>query len=327
MKPTRRDFLKMVVWPVVFSSTVQASSESSGLNPPSIRTYAMHNSAVLTEGQTLLAELSFGTEIEKLQGALPVSISPGGLEPLTEPQELFFYPSRDRKTLYTIVSAPLDTIERFYQLELQAATADGRHGEWKALYLVKQGIYRRTFLTLDGGFTSPSPEIASRMRKDFETMAEVYRRQSPRVWRGLFTRPVPGRDMNNFGVRRTVNGIKQYRHAGLDIRAVTGTPVRAMNDATVAFSGELWTPGQTVVLDHGGGIYSRYIHLSERRVRKDDIISRGDVIGLSGSSGGQKPRPHLHLDVVVNRTHVDPTHFYHTTAQLVAIEAADARPR
>jgi murein DD-endopeptidase MepM/ murein hydrolase activator NlpD len=97
--------------------------------------------------------------------------------------------------------------------------------------------------------------------------------------------------------------------------------VRAINDAIVALSEEQWTPGQVICLDHGGGIFSRYIHLSERRVRAGDIVTRGQIIALSGNTGGQKPPPHLHMDMVVNGTHVDPKDFINTAAQLEKAEA------
>jgi murein DD-endopeptidase MepM/ murein hydrolase activator NlpD len=116
-----------------------------------------------------------------------------------------------------------------------------------------------------------------------------------------------------------VNSTKRYSHGGLDYRAPKGTPVRAINDAIVALSEEQWTPGQAICLDHGGGIFSKYIHLSERRVREGDAVTRGQIIALSGNTGGQKPPPHLHMDMVVNGTHVDPKDFINTAAQLLAL--------
>jgi murein DD-endopeptidase MepM/ murein hydrolase activator NlpD len=119
-------------------------------------------------------------------------------------------------------------------------------------------------------------------------------------------------------VRRTVNRTKRYRHIGLDFLASTGTPVKAMNDGTVVLSTEQWTPGQTVIVDHGGSIFSKYNHLSERRVREGDAVTRGQVIALSGRSGGQKTPPHLHLDIFINRTPVDPEDFMRTAARLIS---------
>jgi murein DD-endopeptidase MepM/ murein hydrolase activator NlpD len=98
--------------------------------------------------------------------------------------------------------------------------------------------------------------------------------------------------------------------------------VRAINDGRVAFSGEQWTPGQVVILDHGGGIFSRYLHLSKRHVAVGDHVGRGDVIGLSGRSGGQQPAPHLHLDTFVNGTPVNPRSLQQTASRLLDLERA-----
>jgi murein DD-endopeptidase MepM/ murein hydrolase activator NlpD len=94
-----------------------------------------------------------------------------------------------------------------------------------------------------------------------------------------------------------------------------------MNDGRVVLSTEQWVPGQTVCIDHGGGVFTRYLHLAERHVSEGDEVRRGEVIGLSGHSGGQRPGPHLHLDVVVNGSHVDPLAFVQTAAQLCSLEA------
>jgi murein DD-endopeptidase MepM/ murein hydrolase activator NlpD len=142
------------------------------------------------------------------------------------------------------------------------------------------------------------------------------------MWSQEFAPAVPFASKNNFGLRRTVNGTLHYRHAGLDYPAPVGTPVRAINAGTVAFSGEQWTPGRTVILDHGGGLFSRYLHLSERHVVEGDRVDRGEVIGLSGRSGGQRPPPHLHLETLVNGTPVNPHSIAQTAARIVALERA-----
>ena len=276
--------------------------------------------ALLVEGKTLLVGLAFPAEVESLSGSLPVQIQPvsvGG-QTLTEPQELYFYPVGGRKVYRTILSAPLDTVAGTYNFHIAARTMRGRIERWSLPYFIERGAYRSTSLVLDENFSSPPPEIAARMRRDFETDVEIFKRRTPRKWNGPFVRPVPGRDNNNFGVRRTVNQTKRYRHIGLDFSAATGTPVQAMNDGTVVLSTEQWTPGQTVIIDHGGGIFSKYNHLSARRVREGDAVTRGQVIALSGRSGGQRTAPHLHLDIIVNRTAVDPEDFIRTAAQLIA---------
>jgi hypothetical protein len=291
---------------------------------PLITNYNPGNRAALIEGKTLLIALSFPSPLAGLQGSFPIQIEPvsAGGALLTEPQELFFYPTADRRTFRAILSAPLDAQPGTSQLQIIARTSRGAHQQWSFPYLIQRGVYRSTSLTLDENFSSPPPDVAARMRRDFETVVEIYKQRTERRWRDAFIRPVPGADNDNFGVRRTVNQTKRYRHIGLDFKAATGTLVRAMNDGKVVLSTEQWTPGQTVCIDHGGGIFSKYNHLSERRVREGETILRGQVIALSGSSGGQKSPPHLHLDIIVNRTAVDPEDFMRTAAQMVALDGA-----
>lgn len=287
---------------------------------PSITNYSPTGRAVVTEGKTLLVAFAFPSEIDSLSGSLPVPMQPEstGGQQLTEPQELYFYPVGGRRNYRTILSAPLDAVEGSYNLRIAARAGRGKVSEWTFPYLIERGPYRSTFLTLDENFSAPPPDVAARMRRDFETVVEIFKRVTPRKWSLPFIRPVPGRDNENFGVRRTVNGTKRYRHIGLDFKASTGTPVQAMNDGTVVLSTEQWTPGQTVILDHGGSIFSKYNHLSQRRVQEGQTVTRGQVIALSGSSGGQKAPPHLHLDIFINRTAVDPEDFMRTAAQLIS---------
>jgi murein DD-endopeptidase MepM/ murein hydrolase activator NlpD len=296
------------------------------MSGPLITNYNDSGDAFLIEGKTLLVSLTYPFRSDELTGSLPVLIEPEstGGEQLKEPQPLSFYPGRDGRVVRTIVSAPLDVIEGNQTLSL-ARSEQPEVTLWKFPYLIRRGNYRSTSLTLDKEFSAPSPEVAARMRQDFDKMLEVLKRRSPRQWTAPFILPVYQGDNDNFGVKRTVNGTKRYRHAGLDFHAEKGTEVHAVNDGIVALSGEQWVAGQTVCIDHGNSVFSKYAHLSRRRVEEGDAVKRGQVIALSGDSGGQKASPHLHLDIIINGTHVDPKDFMlRTAAQLFAIESEEA---
>jgi hypothetical protein len=326
MNFNRRNFLGALLgWPVIivaggrrFNLHAQTRDGAGGL---SLTNHQPGNRAVLREGKTLVVTLRFPFQTGKLTGSFPVKLADtdaNGAQ-LTEPQPLFFYAGHDARTFHTILSAPLDAIEGTYNLRLSAPSPRDAALEWSFPYAIERGMYLESALTLDENFSSPPPEVAARMSRDFLRMVEIYQRRTPRRWHAPFIRPVNGPDKDNFGSRRVVNGTKRYSHGGLDYRAPKGTPVRAINDAIVALSEEQWTPGQAICLDHGGGIFSKYIHLSERRVREGEAVTRGQFIALSGNTGGQKPPPHLHMDMVVNGTHVDPKDFINTAAQLLAL--------
>lgn len=321
MSLSRRRFLAaLAAAPALVTGTWAEPARAQG-GAPLITNYNPTGRPLVVEGRTLLIALAFSSEMESLSGALPVQIQPEsvGGQILTEPQELYFYPVGGRRIYRTILSAPLDTIVGSYNLRIRARSAAGKIQEWTFPYFIERGVYRSTSLTLDENFSAPPPDVAARMRRDFETDVGIFRQVTPRKWTMPFIRPVTGADNNNFGVRRTVNRTKRYRHIGLDFRAVTGTPVQAVNDGMVALSAEQWTAGQTIIIDHGGSIFSKYNHLSERRVQTGQRVTRGQVIALSGRSGGQNSPPHLHLDIIINRTAVDPEDFMRTAAQLISV--------
>lgn len=101
------------------------------------------------------------------------------------------------------------------------------------------------------------------------------------------------------------------RHLGVDLDAVVGTPVYAVNDGVVSFVNELTVYGKMIIIDHGLGIYSLYLHLEEFKVAEGDKINRGEVIGLSGSTG-YSLGPHLHFSIKAKGASVDPLRFINT---------------
>ncbi len=94
-------------------------------------------------------------------------------------------------------------------------------------------------------------------------------------------------------------------HAGVDLAAAAGTPVKASQAGTIKFAGPAEGYGQSVLIDHGAGIETRYGHLSRIQVAPGQRVERGQIIGLSGNTG-RSTAPHLHYEVLVNGRAVDP---------------------
>jgi murein DD-endopeptidase MepM/ murein hydrolase activator NlpD len=337
MPESRRHFLKAALGcapAILLGASRLAHSQSRARQQPTpasvpdisllVENHNPGSRAVIIEGKTLMVSLTFGANIDPLQGSLPIEITPesAGGERLTEPQPLFFYPASDGVTYRTILSAPLDAVTDRPANLLLAVEKGELTKHWVVPYTVQRGAYHSSAFSLSKNFSEPSREIVARMRHDFETMVEIYQRRTPRQWRTAFALPVTSATRNNYGDKRVVNGTKRYRHAGLDFLSPIGTPVKAINSGTVALSDEQWTPGQTICIDHGGGVFSKYMHLSARRVRAGETVTRGQLIGLSGQTGGQKPGPHLHLDLVINGTHVDPIDFMRTAERLITLESS-----
>ena len=322
MTNSRREFLTVMtaVAASVMSRGQAAARETGSAQPEKV--------IALTEGKTAIAEVSFPDSIEDLTGGLPVRIQPEsfGGEQLTEPQPLYFYGSKDGRTFRTLLTAPLDVVAGDYMANI-VAKRGAKEVRRNLKCSILLGAYPEKSLTVAQSFSKPTAEMAKRLRSDFEVMVEIYQRRTPRRWSAAFIPPVDRPDQDNFGDKRTYNTTKHSRHGGLDYKAVMGTPIKAINDGVVALSGEQWVSGQTVCIDHGGGVFSKYLHLSQRRVKVGDLVKVGDFIGLSGRSGSQKPPPHLHLTVVVNRVPVDPKDFMRTASELLALEVQDRAER
>jgi murein DD-endopeptidase MepM/ murein hydrolase activator NlpD len=126
-----------------------------------------------------------------------------------------------------------------------------------------------------------------------------------RFWSGRFELPVDGQAISEFGKRSVYNGQPRSPHSGTDFQAVTGTQVRAPNAGKVVLAAELYYSGNTVIFDHGLGLYSYFGHLSAISVQEQNSVTTGEVVGKVGATG-LVTGPHLHWSVRLAGTRVDP---------------------
>ena len=127
-----------------------------------------------------------------------------------------------------------------------------------------------------------------------------------RWWQGSFVMPVEGRISTEFGMQRYINGRLSYRHRGIDIAAPEGTPVLAAADGVVSLAdASFLLHGQTVVVDHGHGVSTLYIHMSEIAVGQGEAVRHGQMVGRVGATG-VATGPHLHFGVYAHHEAVDP---------------------
>jgi murein DD-endopeptidase MepM/ murein hydrolase activator NlpD len=194
-----------------------------------------------------------------------------------------------------------------YELSVSATTENGERAECTATLAVRAGKFATESLTVQKQFVEPNEQQAQRAVAEQEKLRQIFDHITPeKLWHGPFRLPLTGAVRGtNFGKRRILNGQPRSPHTGADFPAPTGTPIHAMQSGRVVLAEELYFSGNTVIIDHGLGIYSLYGHLSVTDVAVGDAVKAGAVIGKVGATG-RVTGPHLHWGVTVNKARVNP---------------------
>jgi hypothetical protein len=172
-------------------------------------------------------------------------------------------------------------------------------------------------LRVEPKYVDPSPRDLTRIDRESAALQTIFALStSPQQWQGAFVAPVGDQpNTGSFGARSMFNGQARSPHSGVDFAARTGTPVVAPAAGVVVLAAPLYFTGNTVVLDHGLGLYSVVAHLSEFSVHNGDHVDGGQLVGLVGATG-RVTAPHLHWSVRLNGARVDPL-------SLLAVTRAD----
>jgi murein DD-endopeptidase MepM/ murein hydrolase activator NlpD len=209
-------------------------------------------------------------------------------------------------TWRAILGVDLDTKPGEHKADVLVTMDDGRVDKRQAVIQVVVKKYPTTELKVDDKYVQLSkPDLARANRESRETEGIYAKTTAEMLWTTPFSVPIDGESGTNFGHRRVFNGEPRAPHAGADLRAKTGTPIHATNRGRVVLAKNLFFTGNTVILDHGIGIYSLYAHLSRIDVKVGDIINNGQSVGLSGATG-RVTGPHLHWGMRVQGARVDP---------------------
>jgi len=140
-------------------------------------------------------------------------------------------------------------------------------------------------------------------------------------WKGTFIEPTAGRISTEFGMTRYTNSdwSNPRYHWGVDIAAGKGTPVKATNDGRVVLAEYLLNTGNTVVIEHGGGLKSYYYHMDSLQASNGQIVQKGSVIGTVGSTG-YSTGAHLHFEMRIGNQAINPTMLFNDSASLYYFE-------
>jgi murein DD-endopeptidase MepM/ murein hydrolase activator NlpD len=217
----------------------------------------------------------------------------------------FTFDSKD-KTWYTLGGVGLKTKPGVYALKLAGTSKQGTEITDEKRIPVRAGKYRKIAIKVAKKFTEPDAEQSRKIAEDKSTKQVVFSKSaSEREWSGNFAAPVDAVVSDAFGTQRTFNGHVQSTHQGLDFAAGAGTPVESVNSGTVLLAGPLYFEGNCVVIDHGQGLQTLYMHMSEFAVKEGEHVSRGQKLGLVGGTG-RATGPHLHLGVRWRGEYLDP---------------------
>src|SRR5712692_2152142 len=194
-----------------------------------------------------------------------------------------------------------------YTLAIAGKTQAAEDFTCAASIAVKEGKFATESLKVAPNFVEPNPEQLARAEAERQRLRAIFATITPeRLWDGYFRYPLAGIITGgNFGKRRILNGKAGSPHGGVDFPAPAGTPVYAAQRGRVVLAEPLYFSGNTVVLDHGLGLYSFYGHFESIAVQPGDLVDTGTLLGKVGATG-RVTGPHLHWGVTVNRARANP---------------------
>jgi murein DD-endopeptidase MepM/ murein hydrolase activator NlpD len=252
------------------------------------------NTALAVQGNLLMAEVA---------GVKPLAEYAGEWDGRAAP---LWREGEKSGTLHGLIGMDLEKVPGRYAWKVSWKNAAGETKSCTAFVTVRAGKFPTERLTVEKQFVQPDPEQEKRAQEDQKKMRAIFETVTPeRYWDGKFLMPLKGATSGgNFGRRRILNGEARSPHTGVDFPALAGTPVFSAQAGKVALAEELFYSGNTIVIDHGYGIYTLYAHLSEMEAKPGQMVSAGEEIGKVGATG-RVTGPHLHWGLTVGRARVN----------------------
>jgi murein DD-endopeptidase MepM/ murein hydrolase activator NlpD len=213
-------------------------------------------------------------------------------------------PNATTATKDLVGPAPAAPVKTSATVEVHASNPSRTDGITRSEEDPEDLVLRKDYEDLDQHFSDLNREslyVEQMLQDEYELLAD----QKAFLAALPTRRPAPGYYTSGFGVRSSPFGGRVKMHEGVDIANRPGTTIKATADGVVIFAGTKSGYGQTVILDHGYGLETWYGHARKLLVARGEKIKRGDSIALMGSSG-RSTGPHVHYEVRVRGTPVDP---------------------
>jgi murein DD-endopeptidase MepM/ murein hydrolase activator NlpD len=221
------------------------------------------------------------------------------------------------------------------EIRVTAVDQAGNQAENSFYYHIRRKVFRKDKINISDRFLNRKlPEFSSQVsqgpstsavdkflevnrglrKANYQTIVAACRNPAQKIlWQGSFLRLPKSASRARFADHRTYyyqgKQIDRQDHQGIDLASVVNSPVPAANTGAVAFAQSLGIYGKTVILDHGYGLFSMYSHLSQIAVNIGDIVSKGDKLGRTGSTG-MAGGDHLHFSILINDTFVNPVEWW-----------------
>lgn len=262
----------------------------------------------VANGHTLLFEcILFGSGV-----ATDLVLASGGRR-----IRLYPHPTEPGNVLFTLIGIPYGAAPGPDTLHVEWTESDRIFGR-ELPFSVVPGPYRSEQIRgVPQNRVTPSAVDFRRIARERRIIAAAYEAvRDTAMMAETFRYPVEKKTITSpYGTRRVFNGQLRSYHGGLDLRAYEGTPIYAAQSGVVKLAQNLFYSGNHVLLEHGMGIHSGYSHMSRLYVNTGDEVSRGQLLGLSGSTG-RVTAAHLHWTVNVNGVGVSPLQFTEILAML-----------
>lgn len=266
--------------------------------------------AKIPEKLTLTQLDVFPGKVKRLDLKLPIDVKTGTLEcdsrslPNHQEGNVFTsYFALDYKHLEVKKDAPINCFFKYLKDDKEINTH---------VFVLnpKPFEYPASFINVDKKHVDLSAKDLKRFLGEKEKLRIVYEtaNKSSRLFARKFEKPLKSEITGVYGSRRVFNNKKDSWHSGTDFRARTPIPIPSSNSGIVAFAGDLFFNGKTVMIDHGQGVLTMYCHLSKIKVKEGDKVSHETILGLSGNTG-RSSGPHLHWGVRVNDMWIDGLQF------------------
>jgi Peptidase family M23 len=224
---------------------------------------------------------------------------------------VLFFSSTDHRTWFALAGVDVEVHPGSYPLNIDATLMGGTHQTFQKSVAVAEAPYEKVPLSVPDKFVEPNAAALKKIAADRIVKEKAFAKSASKpAWSGNFRPPLHlAPESDSFGNQRIFNGKLDSVHRGLDYRAKMRTPVAAINSGRVVLAQPLYFEGGCVIIDHGLGLMSLYMHLSRFQVAVGTKVRRGQIIALSGGTG-RATGPHLHLGVRWQGSYLDPAKLF-----------------